>query len=136
MLTIVQQEHQPLRPECIGYTLRGRRADGQLQSQGGSDRDKDEVGLGERPQLGDPDPVGKFRQQEPRNLEAQCRLADAPDTGQRDQPMLGQASRPMSSDKRPGRLVGESDAAGTPGGTARTNRTAESAERVRISPVN
>ena len=53
------------------------------------DRGRNQAGIGKRRELGEPDAVGKFRQQLARGRDGEPRLADAAGAGEGDQPMRG-----------------------------------------------
>ena len=84
MLAIVEHEEQPLRAEHVRDTLGRDRTSGKLEPECCGNGDGDESGISQWRQLGDPHPVGKFRQQLARDLEAETRLADPSLTGQRN----------------------------------------------------
>src|SRR5215471_13402689 len=88
MLTIVEHEQEPLGAERLRNTLRRHCATSQFEPERGRDRDRDKIGVRQWSKLGDPNPVGKCRQQLPSDLDAQCSLADASDTRKCDEPML------------------------------------------------
>ena len=60
MLAIVEHEEQPLRAEHVRDTLGRDCTPGKLEPEGPGHRDRDESRIGQRRQLGDPHPVGKF----------------------------------------------------------------------------
>ena len=101
-----------------------------------TDGDRDEVGIRQRRQLDDPNPVGKSRQQVSRNLDAEARLADAARADQGDEAVGGgkakisssSTSRPISSETASGRFVRRQD-------RAASRRPAAQVDRA-DSPVN
>jgi len=89
MLAIVEHNHDLLRTERVRRGLRRCRARNEFKPECGGDGDRDEVRIGQRRQLGGPDPIGERRQLLSCDLEAKPRLADASGAGQGDQAVGG-----------------------------------------------
>ena len=60
MLAIVEHKHELLRTERIRDGLRRYLTRSEFEPERGGDGDRDEVGIGQRRQLGGPDPIGEF----------------------------------------------------------------------------
>ena len=82
VLAIVDDEEQMLGPQGHRDAVGGHRTGPERQAEGGSDGDRDEVGIGERPELREPGAIEEPWQQLPRRLERQSCLADATRAGQ------------------------------------------------------
>ena len=92
MLAIIEHKQELLRAERTRDPFGCYRTAGDLEPERSSDGDRDKVGIGQRPELGDPHPVGKVGSQVTRDLEAQSRLPDASSSDQGDEPMSRQES--------------------------------------------
>ena len=76
MLAIVEQQHEPFTPKGIGDALDRDAPPAQIEPQCRGNRSRNKIGIGQRRQLGDPHPVGKFPEQMSHDLDAKARLAD------------------------------------------------------------
>jgi hypothetical protein len=100
MLAIVEHQQKPLRGERIRDAIRRCNVTAEIETERGGDGDRHEVGIRQRRELDNPDPVGEFGQQPPSDLEAEARLADPAGTRQGDQAVGGGEAqdRPISSE--------------------------------------
>ena len=85
MLAVVEYQQPLLRPESRRDPLGRQRALGERHSQRGGHRDRDQIGIRQRPELRQRRTVGKARAHVMGDFEAQARLADPTRTQQRDQ---------------------------------------------------
>jgi len=87
MLAIIEHKQELLRAERSRNTFRCHCAGGEIEPEHPSDGDRDKVGIGQNPELGDPHPIGKPGQHLARDLAAQSALADTSRSDQGDEPM-------------------------------------------------
>ena len=82
-------QHQQQAPVCqrLRHTLRRNFTTAKFQPDSGRQRCRDQLGIGEGRELGQPHAVGKVRPQLACQRESQRCLPDAAGTGQRDEPM-------------------------------------------------
>ncbi len=104
MLTAIQDQQEPLPanggPDAVG----GRRGGTGREAEGGRDSGRNQVGIAQRPKLGEPHAVGEAPEEKARRLEGQSRLAHATRTDQGHEPVrLDQihhdAERSVSADQ-------------------------------------
>ncbi len=89
MLAGVQDKQQVPVGERPRHTLRRSFAATKFQPDSGSHRGRDQPGIGEGRELGQPHAIGKVRPQLARKCEGQCCLTDTAGAGQRNEPMRG-----------------------------------------------
>ncbi len=87
MLAIIEHKQEMLRAELARDPFRRYPTADNLDPERSSDGDWDKVGIGQRPELGDPHAVRKVGSKAARDLEAQSRLPNASSSDQRDEPM-------------------------------------------------
>ena len=87
MLADIQHQQQAPIGERLRHTPRRNFTTAKLQPDSGSHRCRDQPGIGEGRELGQPHAVGKVRPQLACQRESQRCLPDAAGTGQRDEPM-------------------------------------------------
>ena len=82
MLTVVEDQQEVLLAQRSRDAIGGDRTGAERETDGGRDGDRDEGRIGERSELDEPHAVGKPRQQPPRSLQRQSRLAHTTGAGQ------------------------------------------------------
>ena len=85
MLAVDEDHEHPLRPQVLDEGLRHGPAVLLVEADGGGQRDRDEVRVRGRGQLGDVHAIGEAVDHPPSGLDRQTRLAAAPRAGQGDE---------------------------------------------------
>jgi hypothetical protein len=144
MLAIVEHQQKLLRGERIRDAFGQCNVIGEFESECRGDGDRHEVGMRERRELDDPDPVGEFRQQVSCDLAAEACLADTSGTDQGDEAVGGGEAQDLAqlvvaADQFGNRLRQvrrRAGGAGTRTTVLATVCVSGSGTTVRISPVN
>ena len=92
--------------ERLRHALRRDVAAAKIEPDRRGNGDGHQAGIGDRRQLGQPDTVGKLRQQPARRGESEPRLADAAGAGQRDEPVRGGKAQDLAENVIPADQLG------------------------------